>query len=105
MTHCPRLGRSLAPATERSSPTNRDIRQRMRLEMRDGAGDNVRALHGTCPGDAQMRAQSESANAPADFAMVLYAPHRVHDRARATSPWWEPPFGKAYRRPALQKPR
>src|SRR5260370_26613829 len=105
MGSCRCLGRSLGPTRVRSTPTNQDTRQRMRSRRLDGDAGNGRGLHGSSLGDAQTRAQSEAAYAPADFVRAWCAPRRVHGRARDTSPWSEPPCGRAYRRRALQKPR
>src|SRR6267143_4715509 len=105
MSRCQRLGRSLAPTRERSTPTNRDIRQRMRLKTHDGDEGNVRAPRGNCLGDSRTLSRSEAAYGPVDFVMVWYAPRHVHGRATKILPLSEPPFGRADRRPALRKPR
>src|ERR1700730_4735327 len=105
MSRCRRLGRSLAPTRERSRPTNRGKRQRMRSKTHDGDEGNVRAPRGNCLGDARTLSRSEAAYAPVDFVTALYAPRRVHGRATKISPWSEPPCGRACRRLALQKPQ
>src|SRR5580692_6246410 len=100
-----RLGRSLAPARERSTPTNRDIRQRMRSKTHDGDEGSAQAPRGNCLGDAQMLSRSEAAYLLADFAMALNVPRHLHGRATKILPLSEPPCGRACRRPALRKPR
>src|SRR6266404_6296713 len=105
MSRCQRLGRSLAPTMERSTPTNRDMQQRMRLRTHDGDEGNVRAPRGNRLGDARTLSRSEAAYGPVDFVMAWYAPSHVHGRATKISPLSEPLCERGNRRPALQKPR